>query len=58
MEIATQLAMMTAAKTHGLTQIAVVKQQHDMEMSLIAMIDAAVRALPPPGQGTRVDKVA
>lgn len=58
MEITTQLATMRAAKTQGLAQIAVIRTQHDMETSLIAMIDAVARSAPPPGQGTRVDKSA
>jgi len=58
MEIATQLAMMSAAKTQGQAQIAIVKKQHEMEMSLIAMIDEVARSAPPPGQGTQVDKTA
>ncbi len=58
MEIATHLATMSAAKTQGQAQMAIVRKQHEMEMSLIAMIDEAVRSAPPPGQGTQVDKTA
>lgn len=58
MEIATQLAMMSTAKTQGQAQMAIVKKQHEMEMSLIAMIDEVVRSAPPRGQGTQVDKTA
>lgn len=46
------------ASTQNTIQLAVLKKSHEMEMSLVQMIDQQVRAAPPAGQGTRVDKVA
>jgi hypothetical protein len=48
-----------AAQTQQLVQIAVVKKAHEMEMSLVNMLDQTVRSAPAPaGQGTIVDKRA
>ncbi|MGV3651939.1 MAG: hypothetical protein ACO1OK_10970 [Devosia sp.] len=58
MEIATQMAMLSAQRTQGLVEIAVAKKSHQMQMDFIAMIDDVARAAPPPGQGTQVDKSA
>jgi hypothetical protein len=58
MDIATQMAMLSAARTQGQAGIAVAKKSHEMQMDFIAMIDAVVRTAPPPGQGTQVDKSA
>ena len=55
---ATQMVAMRAAQTQQLVGIAVVKKQHEMETQLIDMLSEVARAAPPPGQGTRVDKVA
>ena len=50
---------MRAAQTQQLVQIAVVKKAHEMEMTLVNMLDQAVRSAPPPaGQGNVVDKRA
>ena len=51
------LAARTAA-TQNTIQLAVLKRNHEMEMSLLQMVDQQVRAAPPAGQGTKVDKVA
>jgi hypothetical protein len=55
--IASVLAARTAS-TQNTIQLAVLKKSHEMEMSLVQMIDQQVRAAPPAGQGTRVDKIA
>lgn len=50
-----------AARTAGTAnavQLAVLKKSQEMDMQLIGMIDQQVRAAPPPGQGTKVDKIA
>ena len=57
-DLMTQLTMMRSAQTQGQAQIAIVRKQHEMEMSLVAMIDEVARSAPPPGQGTKVDKLA
>ncbi len=57
-DLALTAVSMQAARTQGLAQIAIVKKQHEMELSLIQMIDEVARSAPPPGQGTRVDKIA
>ena len=50
---------MRAAQTQQLVQIAVVKKAHEMEMTLVNMLDQAVRSAPAPaGQGNVVDKRA
>jgi hypothetical protein len=50
---------MRAQQTQQLVQIAVMKKSHEMEMSMVNMLDQAVRSAPAPqGQGTRVDKRA
>ena len=47
------------AQTQNLMQIAMVKKQHDMEMSLINMLTQAVESAPrPDGTGTVVNKSA
>jgi hypothetical protein len=55
--VASVLAARTASTQHTI-QLAVLKKSHEMEMSLLQMIDQQVRAAPPPGQGTRVDRLA
>jgi hypothetical protein len=57
-DIATQLISARAASTQQQAMIAIVKKNHEMQMSLISMLDDVARAAPPPGQGTRVDKLA
>lgn len=55
------VALVLAARTAGTQnaiQLAVLKKNHEMEMSLITMVDQQVRAAPPAGQGTKVDKIA
>jgi hypothetical protein len=48
-----------AAQTQQLVQIAVIKKAHEMEMSLVNMLDQAARTAPAPaGQGSVVDKRA
>ncbi|HWA19253.1 MAG TPA: hypothetical protein VG757_09660 [Devosia sp.] len=50
---------MRAQQTQQLVQIAVLKKSHEMEMSLVNLLDQAVRSAPAPqGQGMLVDKHA
>ncbi|MGN6489705.1 MAG: hypothetical protein ACTHLT_18050 [Devosia sp.] len=55
--VASVLAARTAA-TQNTIQLAVLKKSHEMELALLQMVDQQARAAPPPGQGTRVDKLA
>jgi hypothetical protein len=57
------MSAMATKQAHTLhtAQIAMVKKQHEMDMSLINMLAQAVDNVPPPapdGMGTRVDKSA
>lgn len=49
---------MKAAQTQQLASIAIMKKQHEMQMSLVQMIDEIARSAPPPGTGAVVDKSA
>jgi hypothetical protein len=55
--VASVLAARTAG-TQSAISLAVLKKNHEMDMQLINMIDQQVRAAPPAGQGTKVDKIA
>lgn len=57
-DLATQLIAARTASTHHAAQIAMVKKAHEMEMNIIAMLDSAVKAPAPAGQGLAVDKRA
>ena len=39
-------------------EMAILKKSSEMDMALIDMVAEQVRAAPPAGQGTRVDKLA
>lgn len=61
MNIAASAAMMSATQTQNLIQVAIMRQQHQMETNLADMIAQAVQGAPAPapaGQGTVVDKLA
>lgn len=57
-DLATQLVGMRAAQVQQSAAIAIVKKNHEMDMLLISLLDEAARSAPPPGQGTKVDKLA
>lgn len=57
-DLTSQLVAARSMSTQHSIAIAVLKKQHEMEMSLLQMVDQTARAAPPPGQGTRVDKLA
>lgn len=58
-DLATSLAAAQSTATRFSAQVAIVKANHQMELALVQMVDqAAARAAPPPGQGTKVDKLA
>jgi hypothetical protein len=56
--LSTQLATAQAASTRHAVAIAVVRKNHEMQMSLVTMLQQAVQPPPPPGQGVRLDKLA
>jgi hypothetical protein len=58
MDLATQMTALQGARTQFSAQIAIVKKNHEMEMALVNMVDQVARSAPPPGQGTKVDKLA
>ena len=59
MEIAAQLVAMRMAGTQQAAQMAMLKKNHEMEMSLVNMIAEAAKSAPAPaGQGLVVDKRA
>lgn len=57
-DLSTALVAAQAAGTRHSAQIAIVKQNHAMELALIQMVDEIARSAPPPGQGKAVDKLA
>lgn len=59
MDVATQLLAMRMAGTQQAAQMAIIKKNHEMEMSLATLIaDVAKSAPAPAGQGLVVDKRA
>ena len=58
MDLTSQLLAARSQGTQHSIAIAVLKKSHEMEMSLIQMVDSVARAAPPPGPGTKVDKIA
>lgn len=57
-DLATALATAQTSALRFSAQVAIVKTNHEADMALVQMLDEAVRAAPPPGQGTKVDKLA
>jgi hypothetical protein len=57
-DLSTQMLSMRGAATQFSAQVAIVKKNQEMDMALINMVDQVARAAPPPGQGTKVDKIA
>lgn len=53
-----QMTSLMSWRTQQLSQIKMLKAEHQMEMDMIARFGEAVRAAPAPGTGTRVDKSA
>jgi hypothetical protein len=59
MDLVTQLLSMRMGATQQAAQFAMVRKNHQMQMSLVDMLDQAVRSAPAPaGQGLVVDKRA
>ncbi len=57
-DLSTQLVAAQSSQTRFSAQVAIVKKNHEMEMALVEMVDQVARSAPPPGQGTKVDKLA
>ena len=59
MDVATQLLSMRMAGTQQAAQMAIIKKNHEMEMSLVNMVAEVAKSAPAPsGQGLVVDKRA
>ncbi len=58
LDLSTQMVALQSTRTQFSAQVAIVKKNHEMDMALINMVDQVARAAPPPGQGTKVDKLA
>lgn len=57
-DLSTQLVAAQSSRTQFSAQIAIVKQNHEMEMAAVNMVDQVARSAPPAGQGAKVDKSA
>lgn len=57
-DLTTSLAMAHSASARLSAQMAIVKTNHEADLKLVQMVAEAAQAAPPPGQGTRVDKLA
>jgi hypothetical protein len=57
-DLAMQMVAMNSVQTHNSVQIAVFKKAHDMQKDLLDTLMQTALSAPPPGQGTRVDKLA
>lgn len=57
-DLSMQMLAMNTMKTQHSVQIAVFKKAHEMQADLINTLMQTALSAPPPGQGTRVDKLA
>ncbi len=57
-DLSMQVMAMNSAKLQGSVQIAVFKKTHEMQAELLNTLLQSAPAAPPPGQGTRIDKLA
>ena len=58
MSLVTSLLSARQSATRDAISLSMVKQNHEMEMSIVNMLTEAVQNAPPPGQGSVVDKTA
>lgn len=58
MELAESIITAKQGATQQIMQFKILKKQHEMEMSLVNMIDEVARNAPPPGQGSKLDVTA
>lgn len=57
-DLSMQMLQMNSVKLQNSVQIAVIKKAHEMQTDLIETLMQVSQAAPPPGQGTRIDKLA
>lgn len=57
-DLSMQMMAMNSSKLQNSVQIAVFKKAHDMQSDLLNTLMQTALSAPPPGQGTRVDKLA
>lgn len=57
-DLSMQMLTMNSAKLQSSMQIAVFKKAHEMQAELLDTLMQSALSLPPPGQGTRIDKLA
>lgn len=53
-----QMLDVRAAGTQQSLEMAIMRKAHEMDMAVVNMVEQQARAAPPPGQGTKVDKLA
>jgi hypothetical protein len=59
MELAANIVAARAASTKSAIAMAVLKKQHEADMSFVNMIEQVAKSAPAPsGQGTRIDVTA
>lgn len=57
-DLSMQMMAMNSSKLQNSVQIAVFKKAHDMQSELLTNLMQSALSTPPPGQGTRIDKLA
>lgn len=57
-DLSMQMLTMNSAKLQSSMQIAVFKKAHEMQAELLDTLMQSALSAPPPGQGTRIDKLA
>ncbi len=57
-DLSMQMLTMNSAKLQSSMQIAVFKKAHEMQAELLDTLMQSALSPPPPGQGTRIDKLA
>ncbi|MEO5805895.1 hypothetical protein [Devosia sp.] len=57
-DLSMQLVAARSAPTQAAMQNAMLKKSNEMDQMVVDMIAQSTQAPPPPGQGTRVDKLA
>lgn len=57
-DLATQIVATKNTATQNAVNIAVFKKAHEMQTNLLETLMQTALAAPPPGQGTKIDKLA
>ena len=58
MNLVTSMLAARQSATREAISMSVIKNQHEMELGIANMLAEAIKNVPPPGQGTQVDKSA